>query len=235
MDEAVEPLLAGCALAANGVSPSEGSVYLANCTLAVQGVLQRFDFCAWRVPRLQEQLSHTLKQVVHEQVESVLRSVNLDEKIYAVRSHAEAKAKAKAGEEGGAAPGVHDRISDMAGMDPLALSIGIKQFYAAVLSNGLDFKFVDRLSSHVMRQQAREKVAEGLSAVYRSRPLTSVLQLRSIPAPRTLLSCLESFSNAHRLSCPRAGSCGTRCLRRGLDTRMLGPSSYTLPSRLRAC
>ncbi len=68
VDEAVEPLLAGCTLAANSVSPAEGSVYMANCMLAVQAVLQRFDFCAWRVPRLQEQLQQTLLQVVHEQV-----------------------------------------------------------------------------------------------------------------------------------------------------------------------
>lgn len=68
VDEAVEPLLAGCSLAANSISPAEGSVYLANCILALQGVLQRFDFCAWRVPRIQQQLQQTLEQVVHEQV-----------------------------------------------------------------------------------------------------------------------------------------------------------------------
>ena len=73
VEEAVEPLLAGCALAANGVSPAEGSVYLANCCLAVQGVLQRYDFCQWRLPRLKEQLSTVLSQMINEQVESLLR------------------------------------------------------------------------------------------------------------------------------------------------------------------
>lgn len=66
--------------------------------------------------------------------------MNLDEKIYAVRSHADAKAKTQAA--GGGAP--QERMSDLPGMDPLALSIGMKQFYATVLGNGLEFKFVDR-------------------------------------------------------------------------------------------
>jgi hypothetical protein len=70
----------------------------------------------------------------------IIRSVNLDEKIYAVRSYADAKAKA----ELSGTPVPQDRMCDMPGMDPLALSIGVKQFYATVLGNGLEFKFVDR-------------------------------------------------------------------------------------------
>ncbi|KAJ1479686.1 oligomeric complex COG6-domain-containing protein, partial [Baffinella frigidus] len=114
LDESIEPLIAGASLtanaiaagegaiylprgaslSANAIAAGEGAIYLLNCLLAVQTLLQRFDFCAWRLPKLQQQISAAQDQGVSEQVVAVMRTFNLDEKMYALRAHRAAVAAA---------------------------------------------------------------------------------------------------------------------------------------------
>jgi hypothetical protein len=128
--------------------------------------------------------AHIKRSLRAMQVEALLRQCNLDEKIYAVRALAKGEA---------------DRLADMAGMDPLALSIGLKQFYGAVLTNSLEFKYVDKLASHVLRQKCREQVCMFVcmrSSLYVRDGFelrhSMYVQLRR--AGEMLLSCMAVFS-----------------------------------------
>ncbi|EKX41562.1 component of oligomeric golgi complex 6 [Guillardia theta CCMP2712] len=156
VEEGVEPLIGACALSANAITPAEGSIYLVNCLLAIQTLLQRYDFCAWRIPRLQNQIAQALEQGIKEQVLIIMRQCNLDDKMYSVRSW-----KSEQRGEG------MESLSGMVGMDPLALSISLKQFYGVVLTSSLEYRYVDRLSTSSIRSSARSKVAAGITQSYK--------------------------------------------------------------------
>eukprot|EP00293_Proteomonas_sulcata_P015639 CAMPEP_0184288972 /NCGR_PEP_ID=MMETSP1049-20130417/1480_1 /TAXON_ID=77928 /ORGANISM="Proteomonas sulcata, Strain CCMP704" /LENGTH=254 /DNA_ID=CAMNT_0026595601 /DNA_START=191 /DNA_END=955 /DNA_ORIENTATION=- len=154
VEEGIGPIISGCALAANSIAPAEGSIYLVNCLLAVQGLLQRFDFCAWRLPHLQTQMAQAMEQAVKEQVVAVMRNCNLDEKMYSLRAYK-------------ANPNATDKLASQAGMDPLSLNVALKQFYGAVLTSAVDFKYVDRITNHAARHQAKVQAAKGVTQSYK--------------------------------------------------------------------
>ena len=106
------------------MSTAEGPIYLVNCLLAVQGALQHFDFCSWRLAKLQAQLAQALEQAVREQIVAIMRTCNLDDKMYTLRAWRNAGEAAKKGAEEGGAGGEEARTSEelvqMAGMDAMA-------------------------------------------------------------------------------------------------------------------
>ena len=152
IEEGVEPVIGSCSLSANAIPTAEGSVYLVNCLLAVQVVLQKFDFCGWRLEKLHTQLAHALEQAVREQIIAIMRTCNLDDKMYTLRSWKNALQAADSG-------GAGEELAQMAGMDAMSVSLALKHFYGVVLTSSIDFKFVDRISNSSIRAQARSQVA----------------------------------------------------------------------------
>ncbi len=72
----------------------------------MQVVLQRYDFCGWRLEKLHTQLSQALEQAVREQIIGIMRTSNLDDKMYTLRSWKNSSET--------------EALSQMAGMDAIA-------------------------------------------------------------------------------------------------------------------
>jgi hypothetical protein len=152
LEEGIEPIISSCALTANANDLAQGSIYLVNCLLAVQVLLQRFDFCVWRLEKLHTQLSQALEQAVREQIICIMRTCNLDDKMYTLRSWKNSDQA--------------DALAHKAGMDAMSISLALKHFYGLVLTSAIEYKFVDRINNSSVRAQARQQVAAGIAASY---------------------------------------------------------------------